>query len=83
MISYCESLRLECRASGVRVVTIVPGYVDTPLTRSSVAQLGRTGADTSHLERALASAATPADAARQLLACLPAPELELELSPPA
>jgi short-subunit dehydrogenase len=35
VISYCESLRGECRASGVRVVTIVPGYVDTPLTRGN------------------------------------------------
>lgn len=33
VISYCESLRGELRASGVRVVTIAPGYVDTPLTR--------------------------------------------------
>jgi short-subunit dehydrogenase len=33
VISYCESLRGECRPFGVRVVTIVPGYVDTPLTR--------------------------------------------------
>lgn len=33
VISYCESLRGECRAYGVRVVTIVPGYIDTPLTR--------------------------------------------------
>lgn len=34
-ISYCESLRGELRASGVRVVTICPGYVDTPLTREN------------------------------------------------
>ena len=34
-ISYCESLRGELRASGVRVVTICPGYVDTPLTRGN------------------------------------------------
>jgi hypothetical protein len=34
-IAYCESLRGECRASGVRVVTLVPGYVDTPLTRGN------------------------------------------------
>jgi short-subunit dehydrogenase len=34
-ISYCESLRGECRACGVKVVTIVPGYVDTPLTRGN------------------------------------------------
>ena len=32
-ISYCESLRGECRASGVKVVTLAPGYIDTPLTR--------------------------------------------------
>jgi short-subunit dehydrogenase len=34
-ISYCESLRGECRQSGVKVVTIVPGYIDTPLTRDN------------------------------------------------
>jgi len=34
-ISYCESLRGECKPSGVRVVTIVPGYIDTPLTRGN------------------------------------------------
>jgi short-subunit dehydrogenase len=32
-ISYCESLRGEMRPFGVKVVTICPGYVDTPLTR--------------------------------------------------
>ncbi|MEN9538449.1 MAG: hypothetical protein RLZZ126_684 [Pseudomonadota bacterium] len=32
MISYLESLRLEMRASHVRVVTLCPGYVATPLT---------------------------------------------------
>jgi short-subunit dehydrogenase len=35
VISYCESLRGELRGSGVRVVTIAPGYVDTPLTREN------------------------------------------------
>lgn len=34
-ISYCESLRGELRPSGVKVVTIVPGYIDTPLTREN------------------------------------------------
>ncbi len=34
-ISYCESLRGECAPSGVKVVTILPGYIDTPLTRSN------------------------------------------------
>ncbi len=33
VMNYCESLRGELRGSGVRVVTITPGYVDTPLTR--------------------------------------------------
>jgi NAD(P)-dependent dehydrogenase (short-subunit alcohol dehydrogenase family) len=33
VVAYCESLRGECRGSGVRVVTIVPGYIDTPLTQ--------------------------------------------------
>ena len=32
VIGYCESLRGELRAAGVRVVTICPGYIDTPLT---------------------------------------------------
>ncbi len=31
-ISYLESLRVELRRSGVRVVTIAPGFVRTPLT---------------------------------------------------
>lgn len=34
-ISYCESLRGECRPHGVRVVTIAPGYIDTPLTQEN------------------------------------------------
>lgn len=32
VVSYCESLRGECRPFGVDVVTILPGYVATPLT---------------------------------------------------
>ncbi|MFY7867137.1 SDR family oxidoreductase [Roseateles sp.] len=35
VISYCESLRGECRPFGVKVVTIAPGYIDTPLTREN------------------------------------------------
>lgn len=31
-ISYCESLRGELRASGLKVITLAPGYVATPLT---------------------------------------------------
>ncbi|MCV5871585.1 SDR family NAD(P)-dependent oxidoreductase, partial [Escherichia coli] len=33
VVSYCESLRGELRPYGVKVVTLLPGYVDTPLTR--------------------------------------------------
>lgn len=32
VVNYCESLRGDCRPAGVRVVTLVPGYVATPLT---------------------------------------------------
>ena len=32
VVAYCESLRGECRGSGVRVVTIVPGWIATSLT---------------------------------------------------
>lgn len=31
--SYCESLRVELHGTGIRVVTIAPGYIDTPMTR--------------------------------------------------
>lgn len=31
-IAYLESLRLEMRPYGIRVVTIVPGYIATPMT---------------------------------------------------
>ena len=32
VVAYCESLRGECREAGVHVVTLVPGYIATPLT---------------------------------------------------
>ncbi len=35
VISLCESLRVECKPHGVHVVTIAPGYVDTPLTQGN------------------------------------------------
>jgi short-subunit dehydrogenase len=35
VIAYCESLRGELRPSGVKVVIIGPGYIDTPLTREN------------------------------------------------
>jgi NAD(P)-dependent dehydrogenase (short-subunit alcohol dehydrogenase family) len=31
-IAYLESLRLEMRPSGIKVVTIAPGYIETPMT---------------------------------------------------
>jgi short-subunit dehydrogenase len=35
VIAYCESLRGEMRGTGVRVVTLCPGYIDTPLTSAN------------------------------------------------
>lgn len=35
VVNYCESLRGELAPKGVRVVTIAPGYVDTPLTQGN------------------------------------------------
>jgi len=32
VVAYCESLRVELRATGVLVVTLLPGYIATPLT---------------------------------------------------
>lgn len=34
-ITYCESLRVELRGMGISVVTLCPGYIDTPLTRKN------------------------------------------------
>lgn len=31
-VAYCESLRGECRPFGIDVVTLLPGYIATPLT---------------------------------------------------
>jgi short-subunit dehydrogenase len=35
VISFCESLRGDCRPFGVKVVTLAPGYIDTPLTQKN------------------------------------------------
>ena len=35
VIAYCESLRGELRPSGVKVTTLCPGYIDTPLTQKN------------------------------------------------
>ena len=34
-MAYCESLRGECRPFGLDVVTLLPGYIATPLTASN------------------------------------------------
>jgi len=33
VMSYCESLRVELNPYRIRVVTIAPGYIDTPMTK--------------------------------------------------
>lgn len=35
VVAYCESLRGELRPAGVKVVTLCPGYIDTPLTQGN------------------------------------------------
>lgn len=35
VVQLCETLRGELQAHGVKVVTLAPGYVDTPLTREN------------------------------------------------
>lgn len=35
VISYCESLRVELRDSGIKVVTVAPGYIETPMTEKN------------------------------------------------
>jgi short-subunit dehydrogenase len=35
VVSYCESLRVELRRDRIAVVTIAPGYIDTPMTQSN------------------------------------------------
>ena len=35
VISYCESLRVELRGTPIRVVTLAPGFIDTPMTREN------------------------------------------------
>jgi short-subunit dehydrogenase len=35
VVAYCESLRGELRGSGVKVTTLLPGYIATPLTEGN------------------------------------------------
>jgi short-subunit dehydrogenase len=65
VVAYCESLRIECRTSGVRVVTLLPGYVATPLTaRNPYGMPFLIGADT-FAERAVR--AIDAGASRRII----------------
>jgi short-subunit dehydrogenase len=35
VLCYCESLRLELKPFGIKVVTIAPGYIATPMTEKN------------------------------------------------
>jgi short-subunit dehydrogenase len=35
VIAFLQSLRIDLASSGVKVVTVSPGFVDTPLTRTN------------------------------------------------
>ncbi|MBI2733220.1 MAG: SDR family NAD(P)-dependent oxidoreductase [Aquabacterium sp.] len=35
VVQMCETLRGELRGHGIRVVTLAPGYIDTPMTRAN------------------------------------------------
>ena len=57
VVSYCESLRGELRGTGVQVVTLLPGYVDTPLTRQNRYAMPFLLSPEAFAERALAAIA--------------------------
>ena len=35
VVQYCESLRVELYGTGVKVTTILPGFIDTPMTKQN------------------------------------------------
>lgn len=35
VVAHCESLRVDLRPDGIRVVTLLPGYIDTPMTQGN------------------------------------------------
>jgi short-subunit dehydrogenase len=57
VVAYCESLRGELRGTGVQVVTLLPGYVDTPLTRQNRYAMPFLLSPEAFAERALAAIA--------------------------
>jgi hypothetical protein len=55
VVAYCESLRVELGSSGVRVVTLVPGYVATPLTAGNAYRMPFLMAPEAFAERAFSA----------------------------
>ena len=55
VVAYCESLRVELGGSGVRVVTLVPGYVATPLTAGNAYRMPFLMAPEAFAERAFSA----------------------------
>ena len=55
VVAYCESLRGELRSSGVCVVTLLPGYIDTPLTRENRYKMPFLMSATAFADRAFAT----------------------------
>src|SRR3546814_5048267 len=39
--TYCESLRVELAPAGVKVVTLAPGFIKTPMTAGNPYKIGR------------------------------------------
>ncbi len=55
VVAYCESLRGECRPYGLQVVTLLPGYVATPLTAANSYPMPFLMTPQAFAERALAA----------------------------
>jgi short-subunit dehydrogenase len=60
VVTYCESLRLEMRGHGIRVVTIAPGYIDTPMTQKNAYPMPFLMAPAAFAERAVRTIAAGA-----------------------
>lgn len=82
VVAYCESLRGEARPFGLRVVTLLPGYVATPLTAGNTYAMPFLMTPEAFAERAMKVIAAgasyrvipwPMAIAAKLLRCLPNP----------